>query len=74
MDESKLLTFQKLDAVVEPSTRGLAMFKRGWSDAHRADLRLRALETTQADLVRVAEKYILSQMDANNTSRVVFGS
>lgn len=74
MDESKLLAFQKLDGVVEPSTKGLARFTRDWTDEHRANLRLCALETTQADLVRVAEKYMLSQMEGQRTSRAVFGS
>jgi len=59
LDESKLLAFQKLDSVVDPSVKGLARFTRGWTDEHRANLRLRALETTQSDLVRVAEKYML---------------
>lgn len=30
--ESKLLAFQKLDKVVEPSLRGLLQFTRGYSD------------------------------------------
>lgn len=38
------------------------------------NLRLRALETRKEDLVYVAEKYMMSQIERNQTSRVVFGS
>ena len=37
-------------------------------------IRLRALETTKEDIIRVAEKYIMSQIQAKQTSRAVFGS
>ena len=50
MQESKLLAFQKLDKVLEPSLKGLVGFSRGYSDEHRLKLRLRALDCTKSDI------------------------
>lgn len=61
--ESKLLAFQKLDKVVEPSLRGLVQFTRGYSDEQKMRLRLKALEVTKDDLVYVAEKYMMSAIE-----------
>lgn len=72
--ESKLLAFQKLDKVVEPSLRGLAQFTRGYTDEQKMRLRLKALEVSKEDLVFVAEKYLMGAIEKNQTSRVVFGS
>ena len=37
-------------------------------------MRLRALEVTKDDLVYVAQKYMISSIENDTTSRVVFGS
>ena len=37
-------------------------------------LRLKALEVSKDDLVRVASKYLVDAMENQRTSRVVFGS
>ena len=74
LNESKLLAFQKLDKVTDPSLKGLVQFTRGFSDEQRMNLRIRALEARKEDLVYVAEKYLLSNIEKNRTSRVVFGS
>lgn len=74
MQESKLLAFQKLDKVLEPSYKGLLGFTRGYTDEHRLLLRLRALDCSKADLQEFVEKYIMSSIEKGETSRVVFGS
>lgn len=74
LNEAKLLAFQKLDAGVDPSLKGLVQYTRGYTDEQKMRLRLRALEVRQEDLVYVAEKYIMSAIEKNKTSRVVFGS
>ena len=74
IQEAKLLAFQKLDKVLEPSYKGLLSFTRGYSDEHRLMLRLRALDCQKEDLKQFAEKYIMSAIEAGKTSRVVFGS
>jgi Zn-dependent M16 (insulinase) family peptidase len=63
-----------LDKVVEPSLRGLVQFTRGYSDEQKMRLRLKTLQVTKEDLVFVAEKYLMSAIERNETSRVVFGS
>ena len=73
MQESKLLAFQKLDKVLEPSLKGLVQFSRGYTDEHRLKLRLRALDCTKQDLQHFAQKYLLSAIENGETSRVVFG-
>jgi Zn-dependent M16 (insulinase) family peptidase len=47
MQESKLLAFQKLDRVVEPSLKGLVEFTRGYSDEQRLQIRLCALDCSK---------------------------
>lgn len=74
MREAKMLTFQRLDKVLEPSLKGLLAFSRGYTDEHRMKLRLRALDVTREDVVAVAEKYIMKAIENGHTSRVVFGS
>lgn len=74
MQEAKLLAFQKLDKVLEPSYKGLLEFTRGYSDEHRLMLRLKALDCSKADLQDFAEKYIMKAIEEGKTSRVVFGS
>jgi len=54
LDEAKLLAFQKLDKVVEPSLRGLVQFTRGYEQEAKMRLRLKALEISRDDLVFVA--------------------
>lgn len=39
--EAKLLTFQKLDKVIDPSLKGLYAFSRGYTDEQRLKIRLR---------------------------------
>lgn len=72
--EAKLLAFQGLDAVVNPSLKGLVQFTRGYTDEHKMQMRLRALEVTKDDLIYVAQKYMMSSIENDTTSRVVFGS
>jgi Zn-dependent M16 (insulinase) family peptidase len=74
LTEAKLLAFQKLDKVVEPSLKGLVQFTRGYGDEDKNRLRLKALEVTKEDLVFVANKYMMNAIDNSHTSRVVFGS
>lgn len=74
MQESKLLAFQKLDKVLEPSLKGLIQFTRGYSDEDRLKLRLRALDCSASDLQEFARKYLMSAIESGHTSRVVFGS
>lgn len=49
-------------------------FTRGYDDASKLKLRLRALEVSKDDLVHLAQKYMVTAIEANQTSRVVFGS
>jgi Zn-dependent M16 (insulinase) family peptidase len=72
--EAKMLTFQRLDKVLEPSLKGLLTFSRGYTDEHRMKMRLRALDLTREDVVAVAEKYLIKAIENGHTSRVVFGS
>ncbi len=72
--EAKMLTFQKLDKIQDPSIKGLYAFSRGYTDEQRLKLRLRALDVTREDLVAVTEKYIVKAIEDGITSRVVFGS
>jgi len=74
LNESKLLAFQKLDKVLDPSLKGLVQFTRGYDDQRKLKLRLAALEARKEDLIFVAEKYLMSSIEKGNTSRVVFGS
>jgi len=74
LQEAKLLAFQKLDKVLEPSYKGLLGFTRGYTDEHRLHLRLRALDCSKADLQEFAQKYMMSAVEKGETSRVVFGS
>ena len=74
ISEAKLLTFQRLDSVVNPSMKGLGQFTRGYTDEHKMQLRLKALEVSKDDLVRVASKYLVDAIENQRTSRVVFGS
>ena len=68
------MAFQRLDSVVNPSMKGLLQFTRGYSDEHKMQLRLRALEVSKDDLVYVAQKYLMGAIESDSTSRVVFGS
>ena len=52
----------------------MVRFTRGYEDNDRLKLRLRALEVTRKDLMRVAEKYMMTAVEEEATSRVVFGS
>ena len=54
--------------------KGLLQFTRGYSDEHKMQLRLRALEVSKDDLVYVAQKYLMGAIESDSTSRVVFGS
>ncbi len=72
--EAKMLTFQKLDRVLEPSLKGLQQFSRGYTDEHRMKLRLRALDLNREEVAAVAEKYLIKAIEQGHTSRVVFGS
>lgn len=74
MQESKLLAFQKLDQVLEPSLKGLLEFSRGYKDEHRLNLRLRALNCSKKDIQIFADKYLVSAIEKGETSRVVFGT
>ena len=49
-------------------------FTRGYEDADRLKLRLRALEITKQDVIHIAEKYMMKAIEEETTSRVVFGS
>ena len=69
-----MLTFQKLDKVLEPSLKGLLQFSRGYTDEHRMKLRLRAMDLTREDVAAVAENYLMKAVEGGKTSRVVFGS
>ena len=74
LQEAKLLAFQKLDKVVDPSLKGLVQFTRDYTDEQKMSLRLKALDVTRDDLVFVAQKYLMGAIEKNQTSRVVFGS
>jgi Zn-dependent M16 (insulinase) family peptidase len=74
LTECKLLAFQKLDRVSDPSAKGLLGFTRGYEDEDRLKLRLRALEVTKEDVKHVVEKYMMGAIEDEKTSRVVFGS
>lgn len=74
LQEAKMLTFQRLDKVLEPSLKGLQEFSRGYTDENRMKLRLRALDLTREDVVAVTEKYLIKAIEKGETSRVVFGS
>ena len=50
LQEAKLMSFQKLDRVLEPSLKGLIEFTRGYSDELRLKIRLRALDCEKKDL------------------------
>lgn len=63
MQESKLLAFQKLDKVLEPSLKGLIQFSRGYTDEHRLKLRLKALDCTKTDLQQFAQKYLMCAIE-----------
>ena len=63
MQESKLLAFQKLDKVLEPSLKGLIQFSRGYTDEHRLKLRLKALDCTKTDLQQFAQKYLMGAIE-----------
>ena len=72
--EAKLSAFQKLDRVLAPQVKGLLHFTRGVEDAERLALRARALDVTREDVMRIAERYMMTNMEEQTTSRVVFGS
>lgn len=74
MQESKLLAFQKLDKVLEPSLKGLIQFTRGYSDEDRLKTRLRALDCSKEDIIDYVRKYMVTAIEDGSTSRVVFGS
>lgn len=58
----------------DPSLKGLAQFTRGYTDEQKMNMRIRALEVTKDDLVYVAQKYMMANIEEAKTSRVVFGS
>ena len=60
--------------MLDPSLKGLVQFTRGYSDESKMMLRLRALDCTKDDMVYVANKYMMSALEQDTTSRVVFGS
>ena len=64
VQESKLLAFQKLDKVLEPSLKGLVQFTRGYADEDRLKLRLGALDCSKSDLQDFAQKYLMSAIEA----------
>lgn len=57
--EAKLLTFQRLDKVVDAANKGLTDFTRGFSDEDRMKLRLRVLDINKDELQFVAENYLM---------------
>jgi Zn-dependent M16 (insulinase) family peptidase len=63
LTECKLLAFQKLDRVSDPSGKGLLGFTRGYEDEDRLKLRLRALEVTREDVIHVVEKYMMGAIE-----------
>ena len=74
IDQAKLLAFQKIDKVLEPSYKGLLGFVRGYSDEDRLNMRLRALDADKERLVDFARKYFLPALEEGKTARVVFGT
>ena len=74
MVEAKLMAFQKLDKVLEPSLRGLGGFTRGTTDEEKFKLRLLALDASKEDICFAAQRYLMTPIEADKTSRVVFGS
>lgn len=74
IQESKLLAFQKLDKVLDPSYKGLIEFSRGYKDDQRLRVRLHALDCQKTDLQQFATKYMMAAIEGGKTSRVVFGS
>jgi presequence protease len=72
--EAKLLAFQKLDKVLEPSLRGLGQFTRGTTDEEKMKLRLLALDVSKENICFVAQRYMMEAIEQGKTSRVVFGS
>ena len=73
LEQSKLVTFQKLDKVVEPSLKGMLRFTRGYTDDELMNHRRVALSCTKDDVQTIAES-IMGQLEKGESSRVVFGA
>ena len=52
--------FQGVDTPKSPSNRGVGAWRSGLSAEEQAAARERLLSTTKADLIRVAEKYLVT--------------
>lgn len=59
--EAKLGVLQTLDVPVEPGSKGQDMFKYGLSQDMANEIRLRVLNVSRDDLIRVTDRYLKNQ-------------
>jgi Zn-dependent M16 (insulinase) family peptidase len=72
--EAKLYTFSLVDKIVNPSNKGLELFLRDLSESDRNNFRRRLLAVNREDIIHVAKKYFIPQLEEGTTSRCLFGS
>ena len=73
VDSAKLSLFSKVDMPVPNQSHGMRLFLHGLTDEQVQERRGKLLEVTKSDLEDVARKYLKGPLDANHSSKVVFG-
>jgi Zn-dependent M16 (insulinase) family peptidase len=71
--DCKIFIFSQIDKVINPANKGLSMFYRHLTEEDRNIFRQRLIEVTEEDVVEMANKYFIPQLEEGTTSRVLFG-
>ena len=74
LEDAKLFSFGKLDAVVAPQNKGLTKFLKGVEDAELNEVRKGIKNVTREDVMRYVEVVLVPQLEEGKTSRVIFGA
>ena len=71
INEAKLSVFQSVDHPITPESKGNNLFLRKVSQEDRHQFRLRLLDVTRQDLIRVADKYLLNRTTEGSGSAII---
>jgi Zn-dependent M16 (insulinase) family peptidase len=60
--------------IESPDDKGMKQFLKEMSDEEWNNFRLRILNVSKEDIVDIANKYFIPQLENGETSRVIFGN
>lgn len=74
IDEAKLSAFSKIDKPTPAFDKGLGLFFHGITNEMKQISRDRILGVQKSDIMRVAQSYLVEQLENHRSSKVIFGS